>query len=416
MTSPTQIDNVQPDGILMTGKILIAHSSAEKAAALAKHLTCEGFEVFTADSIATARDQLHRQPDLLLLDMQLAENQCEQIPGLAAELELAEVFCLRLCASPSDAPQARQLVPFASGSVSPPAEMEQILEYLAVTRRIRQAETERNQAQERLMLHQMEVAEGLRSAAQIQHALLPAAQLDSDAFSFAWRFIPCETVGGDLLNLLALSEDIVRVYLLDVSGHGVSSAMVTVSVFQSLSDRTSQLVKQTLEHAPFYRLAAPAEVVDALDRVYPFERFDKFFTIVYLLLDKTTGRISYCNGGHPPPILLRASGEVERLECGGPLVGLGGVLPYEEGEVLMAPGDRLYLYSDGISEYAAPTGEMYGEQRLLDFFSRYRQLSLDETASAFMTELLAFGEGAAPADDVSLFCIQFNRPSTEMEA
>lgn len=108
--------------------------------------------------------------------------------------------------------------------------------------------------------------------------------------------------------MLPLSEDTLMIYMLDVSGHGVSSAMVTVSVYQSLSDRTSQLVKQSIEQPPFYRIAGPAEVLTALDREYPYERFEKFFTMTYLLLEPSTGRVRYCNGGNPPPLLVHSDG------------------------------------------------------------------------------------------------------------
>jgi len=396
----------------MAGRILIAHHCAEIAAELESSLSAASCEVFRAENLCAASHLLHQHPDLLLLDMHLAETaSAEELFDLAADLELAETYCLRLCPPENDLVKMRQLAPFACGTISPPGLGEQILEQINMLRRIKQAEAERNQAQELLLLHKMEVEEGLRSAAHIQHALLPNQMPDTPAFDFAWRFIPCETVGGDLFNLLPLSEDILLAYLLDVSGHGVSSAMVTVSVFQSLSDRTSQLVKHPLDHPPYFRIADPAEVVTALDRIYPYERFEKFFTIAYLLLEPETGRVRYCNGGHPPPLLVRSTGQLERLEAGGTLVGMGGLLPFEEGEIHLRPGDRIYLYSDGITEYAAPSEEMFGEQRLIDFFRRHQQAPLEETAENFIRNLMDFGAGQAPTDDISLFCIHFNAPA-----
>jgi len=396
----------------MAGRILIAFACPEKAGELETSLAAAGCEIFRANNLEAASHLLHQNPDLLLLDITLAENATsEQRSSLATELELAETFCLRVCASEQEFFRGQQLVPFACGTIYPTGSTEQILEQIDTLLRIKTAEMERNRAQEKLILHRMEVEEGLRSAAMIQHALLPNRPPDTNAFSFAWQFIPCETVGGDLFNLLQLSENCLMAYILDVSGHGVSSAMVTVSVFQSLSDRTSQLVKHPLDHPPYFRIADPAEVVNTLDQVYPFERFDKFFTIAYLLLDPQTGRISYCNGGHPPPILLHQNGSLDLLETGGPLVGLGGMLPFEQGEIFMQPGDRLFLYSDGITEYANPSGEMFGDQRMIDFFRERLQPPLDAVAKNFMESLHCFGEGIPPADDVSLFCIQFNASS-----
>lgn len=393
----------------MPGRILIAHNSVEVAARLEAGLADKGCEIFRAETLDAARHLLHQHPDLLLLDMQLAlQTDPQALAALATELELAETFCLRLGTASSDPSRFMELAPFACGTITPPGTIEQIMEQVNTLLRIKQAELDRNLAQERLLLHRMEVEEGLKSAAQIQHALLPNRPPDTAAFSFAWQFIPCDTVGGDLFNVLALSEDTLMVYMLDVSGHGVSSAMVTVSVYQSLSDRTSQLVKQPIDQAPFFRIVAPADVITALDREYPYERFEKFFTINYLLLEPTTGKVRYCNGGHPPPILLRENGDLERLDAGGTLVGMGGLLPYEEGAIYLQAGDRLFLYSDGITEYAAPSEEMYGEQRMIDFLKVQRQTPLRLVADLFMEELRNFGEGRSPADDISLFCIQFN--------
>jgi len=395
----------------MAGRILITHASTETAAELEELLAAEGCEIFRANNLAAAGHLLHQHPDLLILDTNLAETGTpEQLEMLAEQLELAETFCLRLCSDATDFSRSRELTPFACGTISPPNTSDQILEQVKTLLRVKQAEAERNQAQERLLLHQMEVEEGLRSAAQIQHALLPNQLANTPALSFAWQFIPCETVGGDLFNVLPLSEETLMVYMLDVSGHGVPSAMVTVSVHQSLSERTGQLVKHPLDQAPYYRIATPSEVLSALDQEYPYERFEKFFTISYLLIEPETGRVCYSNGGHPPPLLVRNDGSLERLVAGGTLVGMGGVLPYEEEEIFLHTGDRLYLYSDGITEHEALSGEMFGEQRLIDFFSRKRHSSLDDAAKCFIQELLNFGEGSAPSDDISLLCIQFDGP------
>ncbi len=397
----------------MAARILIAHSSIEKAANLENMLAANGYEIFRAETLEAACHLNHQHPDIMLLDMQLVETATtEQLSALAMDLELAEVLCLRLCSTKTDFTRLQRLVPFACGTIYPQESIEQILEQINTLTRIKQAEKQCNMAFDRLALHQMEVEEGLRSAAQIQHALLPSRFPETNAFSFAWEFIPCDTVGGDLFNVLALSDNTLMAYILDVSGHGVSSAMVTVSVFQSLSDRTSQLVKQPIDQPPYYRISEPAEVLSALDREYPYERFEKFFTITYLLLDPETGRVRYCNGGHPPPILVRNNGKLERLEAGGTLVGMGGILPFEEDEIYLQPGDRLFLYSDGITEYAAPSSEMFGDQRLIDFFSQKQPASLEETASSFLKTLWSFGEDNTPNDDISLFCIQFNAPSS----
>ncbi len=206
---------------------------------------------------------------------------------------------------------------------------------------------------------------------------------------------------------MPISEGSLAVYILDVSGHGVSSALVSVSVYQSLSNRTGQLVKSPLDQPPYYRVNSPAAVLRALDKEYPFERFDKFFTMIDMLLDRNKGRICYANAGHPAPILIKHNGEVKRLESGGTLVGLDGLVPFEEEEVELEPGDRIFLFSDGISEYAGSDGEMFGEQRLIDYLLSRAGIPLEDALDDFMTMLHDFGKGSSPTNHISLFAIEY---------
>jgi sigma-B regulation protein RsbU (phosphoserine phosphatase) len=195
-------------------------------------------------------------------------------------------------------------------------------------------------------------------------------------------------------------------FLLDVSGHGISSAMVTVSVNQSLSTHTSQIVKKVFSEPPYYRLLSPAEVMCELANEYPFDRFDKFFTIVYLLINIKSGKLSYSCAGHPAPLLLRADGSTEWLTTGGGLIGLLDTGPYEEGHIDFQPGDRLFLYSDGLIEYCDYSGEAFGTERLVDVLGRDGE-DLKTTCRSVRKALDHFGNHRALQDDVSLLGVEF---------
>jgi sigma-B regulation protein RsbU (phosphoserine phosphatase) len=272
--------------------------------------------------------------------------------------------------------------------------------------------TERKQARERLMTanaeleaRQMRLDEDLAAAGEIQKSLLPqqlpvlGGELEID-----WLFEPSQRVGGDIFDIFPLGADKLAAYVLDVSGHGVPSALVTVSVSQAL--RPGAGVVTSSARDGLGKPVPPAQVVERLNRDFPMERFDKFFSMVYLVLDHRSGMVEYCNAGHPPPLLVRSSGSVERLEAGGMLVGMGDVANYIGGAVQLGPGDMLLLYTDGVTEYSDEHQELYGEERLEQVARRMAGWHPDEALDHLWGSLMRFGRGAEPEDDVSVVCIR----------
>src|SRR5512139_2291180 len=116
----------------------------------------------------------------------------------------------------------------------------------------RQLQQQLLETQAKLRELEHEIGEALQSAAHIQRSLIPRTPPAYHQLHFAWQFAPCKKVGGDLFNVAALDEHTIMAYLLDVSGHGLASAMVSVAVHQSLSPTTGRLLKRPLGHRPFY--------------------------------------------------------------------------------------------------------------------------------------------------------------------
>lgn len=256
--------------------------------------------------------------------------------------------------------------------------------------------------------YQEELQDALQSAAHIQHSLIPRHRPSYANLCYSWKYMPCKKVGGDLFNIVQLDEQTVMTYLIDVSGHGISSAMVTVSVHQSLSIHTGQLVKRPTEQPPFYEITPPGQVLQELEAEYPFERFEEFFTISYLLINPHTGQLRYCNGGHPPPLLLRSDGRVERLDCGGTVIGVGKLVDFSEGKARLEPGDRLFMYTDGITEHIGKEGDVYGEEFFLESLISQQDKPLEEAIQEALIAMREFGGSTLPNDDVTLIGMEFS--------
>lgn len=222
----------------------------------------------------------------------------------------------------------------------------------------------------------------------------------------AWKFLPSGQIGGDIFNLFRLDEDHFGIYMLDVSGHGVPAALVSVSVSQRLQPQNGDLLKRKKDCPPFYEIVPPNEVLQILDQEYPIERFDKYFTMVYLVIDGRDGCLRYSNAAHPPPVLLRRNGPFELLHAGGPIIGLGGKLPFEEEKKHLMPGDKIIFYTDGVIECQNPEGVLFGESRLYDLLERLRGESIDRILEGMLESVLAFSVGVGLKDDVTLLAAE----------
>jgi len=260
-----------------------------------------------------------------------------------------------------------------------------------------------------LTVKQDRIEQDLSAAAKIQRSLLPE-RLDSlEGLDVAWKFKPCEKIGGDIFNLIKLDNEHWAIYMIDVAGHGVPAAMVAVSVFQYLQPQSDSLMMSSDENLKTQRVKRPAQVLEFLDRVFTFERFDTFFTMNYVIINLKTGRLTSSSAGHPPPIILRKDGTLQLLRKGGRPLGTIDMrfsddepIIYEEEQEQLCPGDKLIFYTDGVNEYQNAKGEFYGNDR---FYSRLKELKdqpVDRLVESVFKSLMVFGKNTAPKDDVSL--------------
>jgi len=208
---------------------------------------------------------------------------------------------------------------------------------------------ERNEAFAALQKSQQVLAHDLATAAHYVRSLLPPPQATA-GIRADWRFIPSASLGGDAFGYHDLDPDHFAVYLLDVCGHGVGAALLSVS---ALSAIRSQALP-----ADFHD---PAAVLGALNRAFPMERHNEmFFTAWYGVFHRPSGRLRWAGGGHPPALLVAGDGSPPKLlESEGPLVGAVEGVEYTDDEVAVPVGSRLFVYSDGAFEISLDDGSMW---------------------------------------------------------
>lgn len=249
----------------------------------------------------------------------------------------------------------------------------------------------------------------LEAAAEIQKSLLPSALPALSGFRFAYKFRPCLGVGGDCLDIFPLDSRHTGLYILDVSGHGVAAALLSVSLSHILSaapDR-SFLYQPDPGRPGAYSIASPADVVTRLNRHFIARGgTGQYFTMIYGILDKESGEFVYAAAGQFGPIHCPAGLPCHVLETGGMPVGLLPVATYQEHRQRLSPGDRLCLCTDGIIDAMDSSGQEFGIPQLLDSLQAHSSLPMDEMLSAVVAAAEQWSAPSGPADDVSLLAIE----------
>lgn len=240
----------------------------------------------------------------------------------------------------------------------------------------------------------------LEAAAAIQTSLLPERAPRIESVQAAWKFRPCEQIGGDIFNFQRLDKHQIGVYMLDVCGHGVPAALISVAVSQFLHSGRGLLGHDC-------ELMSPAKVLNSLDRAFPFERFDSYFTIICMTLDASDGVLTYSCAGHPAPIVLHGDGSLDELDRRGPMIGSGVSEPYEQAEYRLRPDDKLFIYTDGLVEVRNRHDHPYGKQRLIDILKKGIRLPITSQVDAAYTDAAAFWQGATPEDDITILGIEY---------
>lgn len=242
----------------------------------------------------------------------------------------------------------------------------------------------------------------LAEARRLQESLVPEREFSFCGADVSLLMRPSGHVGGDLVGCFPLGPDLVALYAIDVSGHGVAAAMMTARLAGMLSP-----------HAPDRNVALragvpvpPDEVVAGLNRMMLREmRVDQYFTMVFAHLRLSTGEVRLVQAGHPHPVVLRG-GASRRVGGGGFPVGLVEGADYPVISLRLAAGDRLVMPSDGITESAGARGEL-GHEGMVALFCDKAALRGAVLHGAVLGDLAAYAGGADLADDVSAVIVDY---------
>jgi len=256
----------------------------------------------------------------------------------------------------------------------------------------------------------------LEAAARLQQALLPTELPGMPSAGFAWLYRPCEELGGDCLNVFQLDASHVGFYILDVSGHGVAAALLSVTLRRMLTPQPaeSSLLHERLTPSGRRRITPPARVAEELNRLFPFDPdVGQYFTLFYGVLNTRSRLVRFVSAGHPSPIRVSGPDRSIVLDAPGYPIGITETPEYEEHVVRLQPGDRLYVYSDGLSDAANSEGNMLGAVRLQNLLGSLHGVTLENTLTELWNAVGRWSGHDKPVDDVSMLAVEIN-PRTEL--
>lgn len=264
-----------------------------------------------------------------------------------------------------------------------------------------------------------QMEEDLRMAREIQLALLPAETLVfppgagpcEATLRFARLYRPAQTVGGDFTHVVDLPDGSVGIFIADVMGHGVRSALVTTM----LRALVEEIGSSGTDPGRFL-----TELNRSLAAILRQTGETMFATAFYLIVDAEAGRLRYSRAGHPCPVIhKRRSGVAGLLECRRPHAGPGLCVlnnaSYGTAECALDGDERILLFTDGLIEAADPDGEIFGEMRLKDCVAKHAALDVAALVEAVCAEAAAFSHGAPFEDDVCVVALDVTRRQAPVE-
>jgi sigma-B regulation protein RsbU (phosphoserine phosphatase) len=373
---------------VQTGSILVADDQPHVVEALRLLLKPEGFQIHTADSPAGILDALRQRTyDVVLMDLNYARDTTsgreglDVIGGIRQTDAVTPIVVMTAWSTVTLAVEAMQRG--ARDFIQKPWDNQRLLTIV-------RTQSALGRASRRTALLETRQKQDLDLASQVQQHLLPHRCPDIATLACSAGCTPAGVVGGDYYDFIGIDRDRTGIAIGDVSGKGVAAALLMASLQGLLRSM-----------APGCAVAVERLLIETNRRLVGTIPANKYATLFYGVYSAAQRSLVYANAGHNPPIVLRASGRVECLTDGGPVLGLFDDVAFATGTLHLAAGDRLLLYTDGVTETRNADGEEFGDERMVGAAAH-----ADGDAAAIRDAVLAaqarFIGDAPRSDDMTL--------------
>lgn len=406
----------------VTKRVLVVDDSRAQRRILSSSLKRWGYEVIEADSGHAALEICqNEQLDLILSDWMMPKMNGLEFCKEFRKLERDNYGYFILLTSKSEKDEvAHGLDIGADDFLSKPVNASELRARIRAGERIQKMErelTEKNRtvtdALAEIQCLYNTIDRDLIEAKKLQQSLVKERYRDFGQAEVSLLLRPCGHVGGDLVGFFQVSDTQIGLFSIDVSGHGITSALMTARLAGFLSGSTpDQNLALVHREGGGYSAKSPALVAEHLNQIVLGEMdTEHYFTLLLAHVDLATGAVVATQAGHPHPAIQRADGSVEYCGQGGLPVGLVPGATYENFNFNLNAGDRLFLMSDGITECPGKDDEMLDEDGVVEMLIRNASVRGTSLLEAVMWDLNDYSGGKDFPDDISAILLEFNGPS-----
>jgi sigma-B regulation protein RsbU (phosphoserine phosphatase) len=410
-----------------TGSILLVDDEELNSEGLARLLQRHGYEVTIARSGRKAIELLGNcRFDITLLDVMMPEMSGLEVLKFLRRIDsLIDLPIIMVTARGESEEIVEALELGANDYVTKPLDFPVVLSRIRTQLALRRAVSQVSGLEQKLKTLSKELEEtaarlaaanermkrDLEVAAQVQQAFLPAEPPQLPGARFAWTFRPCSYPAGDFFNVFRLDDRHLGLCVLRVSGHEIAASLLSVTASHLLT-RVASPIPGSGQSATRTGavLVPPSEVAGQLSKQFSGAAVEQPFTLLYGILGLDTGEFRFVSAGHPGPVHLPQDGPPAQLDVTGVPIGVG-THSYEEQVVNLRLGDRLVLYTEGVTDTRNADGEPFGLQRFLATLEQTRPSALDKALDTLVERIAGWCGDTPRHDDVSILVVARTDPA-----
>ncbi|MBN1518278.1 SpoIIE family protein phosphatase [Candidatus Sumerlaeota bacterium] len=393
-------------------KVLIAEDDIVSGQLLSRLLKKWALEAVETQDGAQAWRALENDPEiqLLITDWMMPEMDGLTLVKKARSQEREKyLHIIMLTAKSSHQDLLDGLNAGADTFLNKPFDAAELEAHVRVAKRMVELEDRTMRQLEELREKNNHIRNDLEAARRIQQALLPQEAPSAGRYEFSWVFDSCDAVAGDMLNIFPLDESHVGFYVLDVAGHGVQAALLSVSLSHLLDPMPHRagLLKRRVESEPGYEIVEPRNVADELN--CQFEKLGHtgvFFTMIYGIIDTRQHALTYTRTGHPHPVIVDSEGARSLGYCEGLPIGVDESAVFEQKTIEFKPGDQLFVYTDGVDEIADAEGNILGAEGVRRLLNQTKNQPIRKAVMSLRGALQEYVAPNPQLDDITILGIR----------